>query len=737
MKKLKGKGFQFALFLVMLLFLWLQGYGFRPDKKTKKGIWNMEKLTEAQKTAQEIGTYSFLLITDGEIISSWGDIATPTWVHSVRKALLSALVGQYLGTGPKQINLNKTLAELNIDDTPNPLTPLQKQATVLHLIKSISGINHGAAAEIDSMRIAKTRLLGKKPNPPGKIWAYNNWDYNALTTIFEQETGLTVYEAFNKGIAEPLNMKDFDKSCFEYVFEKGRSKHAKAGFKLSARDMAAFGLLYLNMGKWEGKQLLPVSWIERITQDYSLTDYSGTRSGHGYLWWVPNDLVAKAMGIPKGTYIASGFGSQRIVVIPAWNTVLVHKVNSNHYGECCLQWAQSQGFKYSSQEELDERIYMKFLAYLVRECNKPENKRNQICQKCRWVTTSEYQKFFTQVLKANNYHKSQVDLNQKNIKKLEKLNWDPTFISHLGCLKGCLDFLNIKVSKAWLFGGTGWAFAINIHERVESQGVSVWRSQETKELAKNLGFSVETVSSHRSAKDFSQKQQMVWNRVREAINNEQPCYAFHLLVPEDYVIFGYDPNGYYFKGVHRLSGTGPKHWQRLGKTSIGRLSVKFVKPCTPASDRQTIKEALQFALKLSTNTGNWTYKGYKLGLAAYQQWIKAIEEKRANGYGMAYNSAAWAECRKYAVQFLQESKSRISSKLNPLFEEAIEHYHEVSHHLDRISQMFPFQNTTDAQMQIGIEDHQRCRKAIWHLERAMGAEGAGLKVLRRIVSHMQ
>jgi hypothetical protein len=51
------------------------------------------------------------------------------------------------------------------------------------------------------------------------------------------------------------------------------------------------------------------------------------RSGHGYLWWVPVDNKSREMGIPEGTYVASGFGNQRIVVIPYWDTVIVHQVN--------------------------------------------------------------------------------------------------------------------------------------------------------------------------------------------------------------------------------------------------------------------------------------------------------------------------------------------------------------------------------------------------------------------------
>ena len=72
--------------------------------------------------------------------------------------LLGALVGQHLGSGPGQIDLDATLAQLGIDDRPHPLTALQQQATVLHLIKSVSGINHAAAGEIPSMT-ARVRVF--------------------------------------------------------------------------------------------------------------------------------------------------------------------------------------------------------------------------------------------------------------------------------------------------------------------------------------------------------------------------------------------------------------------------------------------------------------------------------------------------------------------------------------------------------------------------------------------------
>jgi len=290
-------------------------------------VWDAEKLDEAFQFACELGPTNLIVVTNGETVKSMGELDKPLFLHSVRKAVLSAIVGQHVGTGPNKINLESTLAELKINDKPIPLSPLQQQAKVLHLIKSISGINHPAASEGGLMEREKDKRLGHKPNPPGTVWAYNNWDYNALTTIFQKETGLTIYEAFNKGIAEPLEMQDFNEKSVYYEYEAELSIHRKAGFKMSARDLVKFGQLYLNKGKWNGKQIIPEEWIDRITDDYTITGEKLLRSGHGYLWWVPVDNKSREMGIPEGSYVATGFGGQRIVVIPHWDTVIVHQVN--------------------------------------------------------------------------------------------------------------------------------------------------------------------------------------------------------------------------------------------------------------------------------------------------------------------------------------------------------------------------------------------------------------------------
>ena len=51
-------------------------------------------------------------------------------------------------------------------------------------------------------------------------------------------------------------------------------------------------------------------------------------------------------------------------------------------------------------------------------------------------------------------------------KKIEELRWKPKWVTHMGCIKGCLDYLELKISDAWLYGATGHAFVINLHDEV-------------------------------------------------------------------------------------------------------------------------------------------------------------------------------------------------------------------------------------------------------------------------------
>ncbi len=114
--------------------------------------WSEAKLKEARAYAGTIDTAAVMIIVGGLVLDEWGETTKRLNIHSIRKSLLSALYGMHVRDG--QIELSKTLADLGIDDR-NPLTPVEKSATVGDLLKARSGIYHPALYETRDMALAR------------------------------------------------------------------------------------------------------------------------------------------------------------------------------------------------------------------------------------------------------------------------------------------------------------------------------------------------------------------------------------------------------------------------------------------------------------------------------------------------------------------------------------------------------------------------------------------------------
>jgi hypothetical protein len=318
------------------------------------------------------------------------------------------------------------------------------------------------------------------------------------------------------------------------------------------------------------------------------------------------------------------------------------------------------------------------------------------------------------------------------MKKLDNLRWVPRWVSHLGCIKGCLDYLGLGVSDAWLFGATGHAFVINVHEVVCPSGPTAWNTEMLFKLGKNIGYEIDGVFGMKSADDFAEKQKLAWEHVRAAIDQGLPCYGWELDIPEYYVVHGYDDAGYYFAGPCLDEGRGPKSWQELGDTEIGVIEMYSVKSGQAADDIQTVKEALTFALEHASSPAKWIFPKYKAGLDGYDTWIRALESGMADEHGMAYNAAVWCECRGYAVLFLQEAKERLDGQAAALFDQALDRYQVVQANLATVADVFPFQGMEPEH----IKDEARIRTALEALRTARDAEAEGLEALRRIVNEL-
>jgi CubicO group peptidase (beta-lactamase class C family) len=275
---------------------------------------------EAEQHLRRLPVTAARVDHSGHTVIEIGDVSQPVHIHSMRKSIMSALVGQAHDRG--EIDLDATLDELSIDDTPS-LTDEEKTATISNLLAARSGVylpTEGGDA------------LGRPPrgsHPPGTFWCYNNWDFNVLGNIYERLTGRSVFVAFEHDLARPLGMADWDTyahGAYRYGADilGATPRYPNYTFHLSARDLGRIGHLYLNRGRWKGRQLLSPEWIARSTEPLSRTNSSPAVLGrYGYCWWIADPWnKLSSSGIESSVYTAAGFGGNFLSVLPDNDTVV-------------------------------------------------------------------------------------------------------------------------------------------------------------------------------------------------------------------------------------------------------------------------------------------------------------------------------------------------------------------------------------------------------------------------------
>jgi len=296
-----------------------------PDRHWQRAAdhgWSTDRLAQARVYSERARSTSVMVVQRGRVVAQWGDTVRKCPIASVRKSLLSALYGIAIAEG--RIRLDMTLAELGIDDKQR-LTDAEKQATVVDLLTTRSGVYH----PVDSQPIA---LAGPLPargsHRPGTHFYYNNWDFNVLGTIYQRQTGEGIYESFRRRIADPIGMEDF--VVGDGAWGSGAiSDHRNYGFVMSARDLARFGLLYAHGGRWNDKPVVPAHWITESTRTHAVVrSQTFAGRGYGYMWWTGFGIDGSPTVIlPDGTYHALGVGAQYLFVVPSHDLVIVHTVD--------------------------------------------------------------------------------------------------------------------------------------------------------------------------------------------------------------------------------------------------------------------------------------------------------------------------------------------------------------------------------------------------------------------------
>ena len=284
--------------------------------------WTQADLEAVRAELKPLATTGFIAIAGGRVLMEYGDVKAVSYLASVRKSILSMLFGNYVASG--RIKLDKTLAQIGIDDHGG-LSPAEKQATVRDLLAARSGVYHAASNAGDDLASAPPRGSQK----PGTYYLYSNWDFNALGTIFERETGRDIYDALETDLARPIGMQDFDRSTHRKSGDAKRSVHPAYHMNLSTRDMARVGYVMLREGRWLDRQLVPRDWVRESTRAYTPVTAMNPPIrrkgpfGYGYLWWVWDGPAAT--GAYRGAYTGLGAVGQQITVVPALDLVIAHK----------------------------------------------------------------------------------------------------------------------------------------------------------------------------------------------------------------------------------------------------------------------------------------------------------------------------------------------------------------------------------------------------------------------------
>lgn len=264
--------------------------------------------------------HNFILVRHGHVVieAGWAPYSPDKThiLHSLTKSFTSTAVGFAVTEG--KLNVDDPVLKFFPEDAPaNPSAEL-KAMRVRHLLTMSTG---HVAADINAFPY-RGRGAESRPNlvkaffampitsTPGTKFEYDTAASHMLSLIVQKVTGQTVQAYLEPRLFRPLGFRDF-------VWEKDFNGSPFGGFGLHMHleDIAKFGQLYLQKGKWQGRQLIPAAWIEEATSkqmDNSHGTNSDWEQGYGYQFW----------RCRHGFYRGDGKNGQFCIVMQQYDTVV-------------------------------------------------------------------------------------------------------------------------------------------------------------------------------------------------------------------------------------------------------------------------------------------------------------------------------------------------------------------------------------------------------------------------------
>ncbi len=235
-------------------------------------------------------------------------------VWSVTKSVTSALIGIAIQRGEVQDVQVPVFSLLSGQGLAN-MDAQKKSITIENLLTQTSGLDcndgsptTGVGAMGASENWVDFVLSQPVVSPPGEKFNYCTTAIQVLSAILQKATGMSEREYANQYLFGPLGIGPIPEG--RWPADPQGVSTGGYGLALTSQEMAKLGLLYLNIGQWDGQTVVPASWVTTSTTTHS--DF-GDKKEYGYLWWVD----------PQGTwYAALGHGGQHIFVFPARNLVV-------------------------------------------------------------------------------------------------------------------------------------------------------------------------------------------------------------------------------------------------------------------------------------------------------------------------------------------------------------------------------------------------------------------------------
>jgi CubicO group peptidase (beta-lactamase class C family) len=264
------------------------------------------------ETADKIESLnSFMLVRHGQVVAQgWWTPYHPQARHqlySLSKSFTSTSVGLAIAEG--KLKVDDEVLKFFPDDAPSDPSNNLKSMRVSDLLRMNTG-HQTEPPRTEKEAWTKTFLSHPVPFKPGTHFLYNTSATYMQSAIVQRVTGETVLAYLTPRLFEPLGIE-------EPTWETSPQGISTGGYGLSVRteDIAKFGQLYLQKGKWQGKQLVPESWIDAATARQTSNGSnpnSDWDQGYGYQFW----------RCRHGAYRGDGAFGQYCVVLPEQDAVI-------------------------------------------------------------------------------------------------------------------------------------------------------------------------------------------------------------------------------------------------------------------------------------------------------------------------------------------------------------------------------------------------------------------------------